>query len=64
VGLGVTRSGRLTDAQAVRYADVLQQDRKYADYGYGATPEPYDVIITNERLAWANHLVEDLRTLL
>lgn len=64
MGLGVTRTGRLTDAEAVRYADVLQNDRKRADYGYRAVPEPYDVTIADERLAWANHLIDDLRTLL
>jgi hypothetical protein len=54
----------LTDGEAVRYADVLQVDRKRADYGYGNVPEPYDVATVDERLAWANHLIEDLRTLL
>ena len=62
--LGVTRAGRLTDAEAVRYADILQIDRKRADYGYGKTPEPYDVTTTDEHLGWAKRLVEDLRTLL
>jgi hypothetical protein len=55
---------RLTDAEAVRDVEILQADRKRADYGYGAVPEPYDVMIVNERLAWANQLIEDLRTLL
>ena len=63
-GLGVTRTGRLTDAEAFRYADTLQNDRKRADYGYGTTPEPYHVALVDERLAWANHLIEDLRSLL
>jgi hypothetical protein len=54
----------LTDAEAVRYVNVLQKDRKYADYGHGTAPEPYDVPIVDERLAWANRLVEDLKTLL
>jgi hypothetical protein len=64
VGLGVTRAGRLTDDDARRYADILQVDRKHADYGYGNVPEPYDVTVVDERLAWANHLIEDLGTLL
>jgi len=54
----------LTDGEAVRYANVLQIDRKRADYGYGTTPEPYPVTITDERIAWAKHLVVDLKTLL
>jgi len=60
----VTRTGRLTDSQAVGYADVLQIDRIYADYGFGIDPEPYDIITVDERLAWAAHLVEDLKSLL
>jgi hypothetical protein len=64
VGLGVTRSGRLTDAEAARYVNILQNDRKRADYGYGTTPEPYDMDLVDERLSLANHLVDDLRTLL
>jgi hypothetical protein len=63
-GLGVTRIGRLTDAEALRYADILQSDRKRADYGFGTTPEPYTASTADERLAWASHLIEDLRTLL
>jgi hypothetical protein len=63
-GPGVTRTGRLTDEQAYTCVDLLQKDRKYADYGYGTIPEPYDVETTDERLTWANRLVEDLRTLL
>jgi hypothetical protein len=63
-GLGVTRSGRLTDREAARYAYDLQIDRKRADYGFGIVPEPYAVGTVNERLTWADHLVEDLKTLL
>ncbi len=63
-GPGVLRPGRLADNVAYRHADQLQRDRKYADYGYGTIPEPYDVRKADERLSWANHLVEDLRTLL
>ena len=48
----------------MRYVNVLQKDRKYADYGHGTVPEPYDVPTADERLTWANLLVEDLRTLL
>lgn len=62
--LGVTRKGRLTDAEATRYVNVLQNDRKYADYGHGTAPEPYDVPTVDERLAWAIRLVEDLKTLI
>ena len=62
--LGVTRTGRLTDDQAVRYAEVLVNDRKRADYGYATVPEPYDRFIVDERLRCANQLVEDLKTLL
>jgi hypothetical protein len=63
-GPGITRAGRLSDEQAYTYADFLQKDRKRADYGYGTIPEPYDIITADERLSWANQLVEDLRTLL
>lgn len=54
----------MTDAQAFRYVETLQKDRKRADYGYGTTPEPYHVTVVDERLASAKHLVEDLSTLL
>ena len=63
-GPGISRSGRLEDHVAYRYADQLQKDRKYADYGYGTVPEPYSATTTDERLAWANRLIEDLKTLL
>jgi hypothetical protein len=63
-GPGITRAGRLGDHAAYRYADMLQKDRKYADYGHGTEAEPYDITTVDERLRWANHLVEDLRTLL
>lgn len=63
-GPGVVRAGRLTDNVAYRYADQLQKDRKYADYGYGTVPEPYSVTTADERLSWANTLIEDLKTLL
>ena len=63
-GPGITRIGRLPDGLAYRYANLLQKDRKAADYGYVAVPEPYDVSAADERLGWANSLLEDLRSLL
>jgi hypothetical protein len=54
----------LTDAQALSYVDALQRDRKYADYGHGTVPELYDAGTVDERLAWANRLIEDLKPLL
>ena len=63
-GLGVTRKGRLTDAQAANYTRGLQSDRKNADYGFGADIEPLDVIAVDARMAQANQLIEDLKTLL
>ncbi len=63
-GPGVTRTGCLEPFVAYRHADQLQKDRKYADYGYGAVAEPYNAAIADERLRWANHLIEDLQTLL
>jgi hypothetical protein len=63
-GPGITRSGRLPDGLAYRYANLLQKDRKFADYGYVTVPEPYDVAAADERLGWANHLLEDVRSLL
>ena len=64
VDLGVTRTGRLTEAEAVEYAYRLQRDRKRADYGYGTVPEPYGVALADQHIAWANRLIEDLTTLL
>ncbi|HEX3466698.1 MAG TPA: hypothetical protein VHT05_01205 [Candidatus Elarobacter sp.] len=63
-GPGIARSGRLSDADAFRYVQYLQQDRKHADYGHGTTPEPYAVEKADRHLDWANHLIEDLKTLL
>jgi len=60
----VTRKGRLTDAQAANYTRGLQSDRKNADYGFGADIEPLDVIAVDARMAQANQLIEDLKTLL
>jgi hypothetical protein len=48
----------------LRYVDHLQRDRKRADYGFEVVPEPYDAATVDERLAWANRLVEDLKALL
>jgi hypothetical protein len=63
-GLGVTRRGRLTDDEAVKYVNTLQNDRKRADYGYGPVPEPYEPAVVDERLAHADRIIEDLRSLL
>lgn len=63
-GPGVVRKGRLTDDAASFYTDLLQKDRKYADYGHGTVPEPYDAAKADRHLEWANHLIEDLQTLL
>lgn len=63
-GPGITRNGRLPDGLAFRYANLLQRDRKYADYGYVTVLEPYDVAAADERLGWANRLLDDLRSLL
>jgi hypothetical protein len=57
-------SGRVGDAQAVRYAESLQRDRKDADYGPTEALEPYTEEQADQRLSWANILVEDLRKLL
>jgi hypothetical protein len=54
----------LTDAEVLRYVNALQKDRKYADYGLGTDSEPYHTAKVDERLAWADRLVEDLKTLL
>jgi hypothetical protein len=56
--------GRVGDAQAVRYAESLQRDRKDADYGPTEALEPYTEEQADQRLIWANILVEDLRKLL
>jgi hypothetical protein len=49
---------------AFDYARALQKDRKDADYGFGVEPEPYDAATIDIRLSRANHLIEDLKTLL
>ncbi|HEV2737804.1 MAG TPA: hypothetical protein VGU66_04405 [Candidatus Elarobacter sp.] len=63
-GPGIIRTSRLDDRTAYRYVDLLQKDRKFADYGGVSVREPYDVVTAEERLGWANHLVEDLRSLI
>jgi len=44
--------------------DILQRDRKDADYGPTDALEPYTEEQADERLKWANLLVEDLMTIL
>lgn len=63
-GPGIVREDRLTDDEAFYYIDLLQKDRKYADYGYSSVPEPYDAAKADQRLTWANRIIEDLQTLL
>jgi hypothetical protein len=57
-------SGHVGDIQAMRYTELLQRDRKDADYGPTDVLEPYTRRQADERLTWANMLVEDLRKLL
>ncbi len=57
-------SGRLSERQVIRYVNELQKDRKYADYGPTEEREPYGRAETDERLAQANCIIDDLRTLL
>jgi hypothetical protein len=54
----------LTEHQAVSFTAKLQDDRITADYGYIEELEPYDAGKTDARLAWADDVIEDLRTLL
>jgi hypothetical protein len=63
-GPGISRTDRLSDRQAYAYTNLLHKDRTYADYGYVTVSEPYGVATADERLGWANRLVEDLRSLL
>jgi len=56
--------GRLSDREAISYANALQKDRKLADYGPTDEIEPYTEEEANKRVRWADLLVEDLRTLL
>lgn len=63
-GWGVTRKGRLELKSVHRYVSQLQKDRRYADYGHNAVREPYDVGTVDEHIRWANHLIDDLRSLL
>jgi hypothetical protein len=63
-GPGIAHAGALSDRDATSYTNVLQKDRKYADYGYTDLVEPYDRKTFDEHMGWADKLVEDLRTLL
>jgi len=56
--------GLLSHGEASRYAERLQRDRLDADYGPTQALEPYDELQADERLEWANMIVEDLRRIL
>ena len=56
--------GCFTDRDAAKKSDLLQRDRKDADYGPTMVAEPYSGTEADERLEWAKMLVEDLRKLL
>ena len=60
---GITEA-KLSDGEAWRIIEVLQADRKLADYGPGTTQEPYSEQQAKERLKKAQTLTEDLRKLL
>jgi hypothetical protein len=57
-------AGNFTDREAAKKADLLQRDRKDADYGPTLVPEPYSPNQADERIRWAHMLVGDLRKLL
>ena len=57
-------SGNLSAAAAERYVDLLQRDRKDADYGPTKLLEPYSESRAVERLNWAYLVVQDLGALL
>lgn len=57
-------SGHFTDRDAGKKADLLQRDRKDADYGPTKVLEPYSESEADERIDWANWLIKDLETLL
>jgi hypothetical protein len=57
-------NGRFTEREAAKRVDLLQRDRKAADYGPTNVSEPYTLAEADERLQWANCLVEDLERLL
>jgi hypothetical protein len=54
-------AGNLTERQAMRYAELLQRDRKDVDYGPTDELEPYTEHQTDERLRWAAMIADDLR---
>ena len=56
--------GHFTNREAARRVDLLQQDRKSADYGPTREHEPYTAEETDERVTWAKMLVEDLGRLI
>lgn len=62
-GSGITKT-KMAPSEAARRADQLQRDRKDADYGPTLVAEPYTAPQADERLEWANLLVEDLRRLI
>lgn len=57
-------SGRYTHQQAYRNADVLYHMRLEADYGPTPVIEPYTAVQADAWFTSANHLTNDLETLL
>ena len=57
-------SGTFDENLAYRKADALMRARVIADYGPTETVEPYGVALADSLLNIAQHLVEDLETLL
>jgi hypothetical protein len=56
--------GHFTEREAAKHLDLLQRDRKAADYGPTNVDEPYTPEQADERLRWANMIVEDLGKLI
>lgn len=56
--------GHFNEREAAKRVDLLQRDRKDADYGPTNVDEPYSPDEADERIAWANKLLEDLGRLL
>jgi hypothetical protein len=54
----------LREAEAARYVNELQRDRKHADYEHIDTVEPYGTAAADARLRWADDVISDLRLLL
>jgi hypothetical protein len=54
----------LSDGDAWRFVEVLQQARKIADYGPGEVLEPFTEAQVDERLQKAAAMVEDLRKII